>query len=132
AIKGLVEAGELDGWDDPRAPTVASLRRRGIRGDAITEAMVSLGTSTSNVDLAMSAIYAANRERIDEETDSAFLVRDGVEKTVVGGPETGEPPVHPNHEERGVREILVEGGVLIEADDVLANGERVWLQGYGV
>ncbi|EMA42187.1 glutamyl-tRNA ligase [Halococcus morrhuae DSM 1307] len=130
-IKGLVEAGDLDGWDDPRAPTVASLRRRGIRGDAITEAMVSLGTSTSNVDLAMSAIYAANRERIDEETDRAFLVRDGVEKTVVGGPETGEPPVHPNHEDRGVREIPVEGAVLIEPDDVPANGERVWLKGYG-
>jgi glutamyl-tRNA synthetase len=130
-IKGLVEAGDLDGWDDPRAPTVASLRRRGIRGDAITEAMVSLGTSTSNVDLAMSAIYAANRERIDEETDRAFLVRDGVEKTVVGGPETGEPPVHPNHEDRGVREIPVEGGVLIEPDDVPANGNRVWLKGYG-
>ena len=127
-IKGLVEAGELDGWDDPRAPTVASLRRRGIRGDAITEAMVSLGTSTSNVDLAMSAIYAANRERIDEETDRAFLVRDGVEKTVVGGPETGEPPVHPNHEDRGVREIFVEGAVLVEPDDMPANGERVWLK----
>ncbi|GAA0457200.1 glutamate--tRNA ligase [Halococcus dombrowskii] len=130
-IKGLVEAGDLDGWDDPRAPTVASLRRRGIRGDAITGAMVSLGTSTSNVDLAMSAIYAANRERIDEETDRAFLVRDGVEKTVVGGPETGEPPVHPNHEDRGVREIPVGGAVLVEPDDVPANGKRVWLKGYG-
>lgn len=130
-IKGLVEAGELDGWDDPHAPTVASLRRRGIRGDAITEAMVSLGTSTSNVDLAMSAVYAANRERIDEETDRAFLVRDGVERVVMGGPAMGEPPVHPNHEERGVREIPVEGAVLVEPADVPANGERVWLKGYG-
>jgi glutamyl-tRNA synthetase len=130
-IKGHIEAGDLDGWDDPRAPTVGSLRRRGIRGDAITAAMVSLGTSTSNVDLAMSAVYAANRDRIDEETDRAFFVRDGVEKTVIGGPETGEPPVHPNHDERGVREIPVEGGVLIEPADVPANGKRVWLKGYG-
>ena len=130
-IKELVERGDLDGWDDPRAPTVASLRRRGIRGDAITAAMVSLGTSTSNVDLSMSAVYAENRERIDEETDRAFLVRDGVEKVVMGGPEVGEPPVHPNHEERGVREIPVEGAVLVEPDDVPANGQRVWLKGYG-
>lgn len=130
-IKRLVEAGELDGWDDPRAPTVASLRRRGIRGDAITEAMVNLGTSTSNVDLAMSSVYAANRERIDDQADRAFFVRDGVEKTVIDGPAVGEPPVHPNHEERGVREIPVSGGVLVEPADVPANGKRVWLKGYG-
>jgi glutamyl-tRNA synthetase len=130
-IKALIEAGDLDGWDDPRAPTVASLRRRGIRGGAITDAMSELGTSTSNVDLAMSSIHAANRDRIDDETDRAFLVRDGVAKTVIGGPETGTPPVHPNHEERGVREIPVEGGVLVEPDDVPPNGKRAWLKGYG-
>jgi glutamyl-tRNA synthetase len=130
-IKVLIEAGDLDGWDDPRAPTVASLRRRGIRGGAITDAMSELGTSTSNVDLAMSSIHAANRDRIDDETDRAFLVRDGVAKTVIGGPETGTPPVHPNHDERGVREIPVEGGVLVEPDDVPPNGKRVWLKGYG-
>lgn len=145
-IKRLIETGELDGWDDPRAPTIASLRRRGIRGDAITEAMVGLGTSTSNVDLAMSSVYAANRERIDDEADRAFFVRGvaeqrsagsetesrhAVEKTVIDGPAVGEPPVHPNHEERGVREIPVEGGVLVEPDDVPPNGKRVWLKGYG-
>ncbi len=130
-IKRLVEAGELDGWDDPRAPTVASLRRRGIWADAITEAMIGLGTSTSNVELAMSSIYAANRDRIDEETDRAFFVRGGVEKTVIGGPEVGEPPVHPNHSDRGVRQIPVEGGVLVEPNDVPPNGKRVWLKGYG-
>lgn len=130
-IKELVAAGELDGWDDPRAPTVASLRRRGIRGDAITAAMVSLGTSTSNVDLAMSAVYAANRELIDDDADRAFFVRDGVRKPVSEGPTTGEPPVHPNHDERGVREIPVGDAVLVEPDDLPADGERVWLKGYG-
>jgi len=44
----------------------------GIRGEAIVDAMVELGTSTSNVDLAMSSIYANNRDLIDEETDRAF------------------------------------------------------------
>ena len=130
-IKGLIEAGDLDGWDDPRAPTLASLRRRGIEGEAITEAMVGLGTSTNDADLSMSAIYAANRERIDDEADRAFLVRDGVEKTVIGSPTTGEPPVHPNHDERGVREIPVGGAVCIESEDVPSNGERVWLKGLG-
>jgi glutamyl-tRNA synthetase len=131
SIRERIEAGDLDGWDDPRAPTLASLRRRGIRGQAIVDAMAELGTSTSNVDLAMSSIYAANRDRIDDETDRAFFVRDGVSKQVVGGPETGSPPLHPDHEDRGEREIPISGGVVLEADDVPAHNDRVWLKGYG-
>jgi glutamyl-tRNA synthetase len=130
-IKELIEAGELDGWDDPRAPTLASLRRRGIRGEAIVDAMIELGTSTSNVDLSMSSIYAKNRDLIDDAADRLFFVRDPVEKPVLMGPETGEPPVHPDHEERGTRTLEVGGAVLIEPDDVPPNGKRVWLKGYG-
>jgi len=137
-IQEKIEAGELDGWDDPRAPTVASLRRRGIRGEAVVDAMIELGMSTSNVDLAMSSIYANNRDLIDDDTDRAFLVRDdeangggAVEKTVTGGPEAGEPPYHPNHEDRGRRHIPVESGVILEADDLPPVGDRVWLKGYG-
>jgi glutamyl-tRNA synthetase len=130
-IKGLVEAGELDGWDDPRAPTVASLRRRGIRGDAIVEAMVELGTSTSNVDLSMSSMYACNRERVDDEAPRYFLVRDGREFPVFDAPESGTPAVHPDHEDRGRREVPVGDAVLLEPDDVPGHEERVWLKGLG-
>jgi len=130
-IKAAIAAGDLDGWDDPRAPTIASLRRRGIRGEAIVEAMAGLGTSTSNVDLAMSSVYAANRELVDDEADRRFFVRDGVEKTLLGGPETAEPPLHPDLEDRGVREIPVGGAVRVEPDDVPPNGKRVWLKGLG-
>ena len=130
--------GKLEGWDDPRAPTVASLRRRGIRGEAIVAAMAELGTSTSNVDLAMSNVYAHNRDLIDDGADRAFFVRDhpdhgggAVERQVVGGPDAGEPPVHPDHEDRGTRAIPVDAGVLVESTDLPAHGERVWLKGYG-
>jgi glutamyl-tRNA synthetase len=137
-IAEKIAAGELDGWDDPRAPTIASLRRRGIRGEAIVEAMVDLGTSTSNVDLAMSSVYSYNRGLIDDETDRAFFVRDdpergggAVQRQIVGGPDAGEPPRHPDHEERGRRHVPVEGGVYVEGDDLPGHGERVWLKGYG-
>jgi len=130
-IKELVESGELSGWDDPRAPTLASLRRRGIRGEAIVDAMVELGTSTSNVDLAMSAVYANNRDLIDDDTDRAFFVRDPVERPVRGGPDAGHPPVHPDHEERGTRDVPVGESVVVEPDDLPGEGERVWLKGYG-
>jgi len=131
SIEEHVESGELTGWDDPRAPTVASLRRRGIRGEAIVDAMVELGTSTSNVDLAMSSVYANNRELIDDDADRAFFVREGVEVPISGGPDAGHPPVHPDHEGRGRREVPVGDAVCVEPDDLPLAGERVWLKGYG-
>jgi glutamyl-tRNA synthetase len=137
-ISELIEEGELDGWDDPRAPTIASLRRRGIRGEAVVEAMTGLGMSTSNVDLAMSTIYANNRALIDDETDRAFFVRDdpeagggAVEKSLSGGPNKASVPLHPNDDERGTREIPARGGVVVESEDLPPVGDRVWLKGYG-
>jgi len=141
SIRERVDGGALDDWDDPRAPTVASVRRRGIRGEALTRALTALGTSTSNVDLSMSAVYAENRDLIDDAADRRFLVRDAgeggaedggaVERAVVGGPVTGTPPVHPEYEARGRRELPVTGGVLVESRDLPAHGERTWLKGLG-
>ena len=131
-ISALIEDGELDGWDDPRAPTLKSLRRRGIRGEAIVDSMVELGTSTSDVDLAMSSIYSNNRDLIDDETDRRFLVRDGTKISLTESPPAeANPPLHPNHEDRGVREIPSGDAVLLEPGDVPDAGTRVWLKGLG-
>ncbi len=131
SINQRVDAGELDGWDDPRAPTLASLRRRGIQPQAIVDAMIELGTSTSNVDLSMSAIYANNRELIDADADRYFFVRDGVRLPISGTPSEGTPPVHPEYDDRGTRSIPVEEAVLLEEDDLPAEGDRLWLKGLG-
>ncbi|WP_435358288.1 glutamate--tRNA ligase [Haloarchaeobius sp. DFWS5] len=131
-IKQYIEDGKLDGWDDPRAPTIKSLRRRGIRGEAIVQSMLELGTSTSDVDLAMSTVYSKNRDIVDDQTDRQFFVRDGTELAIVGGaPEFGEPPVHPDHEDRGRRKIPVGDAVLLEPADLPEREERVWLKGLG-
>ena len=133
AIGERVAQGSLTGWDDPRAPTLGAMRRRGIRGRAIVEAMAELGVSTSNVDLATSSVYAANREIVDDEAPRRFLVRDGVEFALTGAdrPAAGHPPVHPDHPDRGDREVPAGDAVLVESEDVPADGERVWLKGYG-
>ncbi len=131
-IKELIDDGDLEGWDDPRVPTLKSLRRRGIRGEAITESMIGLGTSTSDVDLAMSTVYAENRELIDDEADRRFFVRDGVELQLTGdGPTEANPAVHPDHEERGVREVPAGDAVFLEEEDLPAREERIWLKGLG-
>ena len=138
-IKALIEAGELTGWDDPRAPTIRSMRRRGIRGQALVDSMTDLGLSTSDVDLAMSSVYANNRDIVDDDANRYFLVRDrdddpAVELPVVDGdasaPAAGYPPLHPDHEDRGDREVPA-GRVVVESSDLPNGGERVWLKGYG-
>ncbi|MDB2243943.1 glutamate--tRNA ligase [Halorubrum ezzemoulense] len=138
-IKGLIADGELTGWDDPRAPTIRSMRRRGLRGQALVDSMTELGMSTSDVDLAMSSVYAHNRDIVDDEADRYFFVRDrddapAVALPVVDGdapaPAAGHPPLHPDHEDRGDREVPA-GRVLVESPDLPSEGERVWLKGYG-
>jgi len=130
-LSEMVADGRLDGWDDPRAPTLAALERRGIRGEAVVAAMVELGTSTSDVELSMSSLYAKNRELVDDDADRYFLVRDGKRLPVTEVPSEGTPPVHPDHEERGRRSIPVGGAVRLEPDDVPGPEERVWLKGLG-
>jgi len=80
----------------------------------------------------MSTIYANNRELIDDEANRYFFVRDGERLPVSGDrPEAGEPPVHPEHEDRGRRTVPAGGAVLVEPEDVPPNGQRVWLKGLG-
>jgi glutamyl-tRNA synthetase len=59
------------------------------------------------------------------------MVRDGVEIPVDGGPDEAHPPRHPEHEDRGRRDVPVDEAVLIEAEDRPEPGETVWLKGYG-
>jgi glutamyl-tRNA synthetase len=101
--------------------------------------MTELGMSTSDVDLAMSSVYANNRDRVDDEADRYFLVRDreddpAVELPVVDGdaptPDAGYPPRHPDHPDRGDRTIPAER-VVVESSDLPPAGGRVWLKGFG-
>ncbi|WP_048075519.1 glutamate--tRNA ligase [Haloquadratum walsbyi] len=128
-----IEGDELDGWDDPRAPTLQSLRRRGITGEAIVESMINLGTSTTNVELSMSSIYSNNRKHIDDEANRYFLVRNGESftlDTTSGDMTAGHPPLHPDNPERGERTIPITDAITIESADVPVDGNRVWLKGY--
>ena len=131
-LRARINDGSLVGWSDARAPTLRALRRRGIRGEAVTEAMLELGVSTSDVSLSMSSIYARNRELVDDEADRFFMVRDGRVFSLIGDvPDAAHPPRHPTDAARGDRHIPLDDRVAIEARDVPDHGERVWLKGIG-
>lgn len=130
-INQKIEDGDISGWDDPRAPTLASLKKRGIKGEAITNSMIELGVSSTNVTLSADTLYAKNMEIVDDSANRYFLVTNPVEMKVRSGPETADPPYHPEFDERGRRRIEVESQVRLEREDLPEIGEKVWLKGYG-
>ncbi len=102
----MVKEGELDGWDDPRAPTIRALKRRGFRPEAIREFFRDMGVTENDVEASIEGLEKENTRLIDEESDRAFFVRDPVKLKVKEVPEDlkAEIPVHPDFPDRGHRE----------------------------
>jgi glutamyl-tRNA synthetase len=114
-MRRAVEAGEYAGIDDPRTWSLQSLRRRGLRPEAVRSFLLAFGLSLSDVRVAAETLYAENRRLIDGEANRYTFVPDPVAVDIVGLSEEGEVrvPLHPAVPERGHR--------------VLPTGPRVWL-----
>jgi glutamyl-tRNA synthetase len=107
-MKKGIEAGEYAGWDDPRLPTVAALKRRGIEPEAIRNVMVGMGVTETDIEFSMDTLYAENRKIVDPKANRYFFVNDPVPLKVVGAPQTtARAPLHPLDPGRGFREIRV-------------------------
>lgn len=107
-MKKGIEAGEYTGWDDPRLPTVAALKRRGIEPEAIRNVMVGMGVTETDIEFSMDTLYAENRKIIDPKANRYFFVNDPVPMKVHGAPQTtAKAPLHPLDHKRGFREICV-------------------------
>ncbi|MFO7793678.1 MAG: glutamate--tRNA ligase [Candidatus Nanohaloarchaea archaeon] len=121
----MVEEGELDGWDDPRAPTIRALKRRGFRPEAIRNFFREMGVTENDVEASIEGLEKENTRLIDEESDRAFLVRDPVKIEINDVPADlkAEIPVHPDFPERGHREYDLEVGdgkveIFVEESDL--------------
>jgi glutamyl-tRNA synthetase len=121
----LIEDGELEGWDDPQAPTLRALKKRGFRSEAIRDFFVDMGVSENDVEASVETLESFNRDIIDEESNRYFFVRQPVEIEISGVPEDIKPemPLHPDFPERGSRspEIVRKDGkakIIVEKEDV--------------
>jgi glutamyl-tRNA synthetase len=120
----MIENGELEGWDDPRAPTLRALKKRGFQPEAIKGFFVDMGVTENDVDASIESLEKENTRVIDEDADRYFFVAEPEKLSITGVPEDlkAEMEVHPEHPERGVRspELEVENGeleVFIDASD---------------
>ncbi|MFB6116495.1 MAG: glutamate--tRNA ligase [Candidatus Nanosalina sp.] len=120
----MVENGELDGWDDPRAPTLRALKRRGFQPEALQKFFKEMGVTENDIEASIEGLEKANTRVIDEDADRYFFVAEPEKLKVSGVPEDleAEMQVHPEHPERGTRspELEVEDGeleIFIDASD---------------
>ncbi|MEM2220100.1 MAG: glutamate--tRNA ligase [Candidatus Korarchaeum sp.] len=131
-IRPLVESGILEGWDDPRIPTLRGLFRRGMLPRAIVRFFYELGPSKVDATINMGAIAAINRKIVDPIAKRYMFVTDPVRARIEGliVPIRASVEVHPNSRE--TREVrLDEPEVFISSSDSmnLKPGDELRLRG---
>jgi glutamyl-tRNA synthetase len=103
-----IQSGRYEGWDDPRTWSLQSLRKRGIRPEALRESLLDLGMSQSGIIFSVNWLYAKNRDIIDEISNRYFFVEDPIIIIIENIPEleyVAEPFLHPTHPKKGRRKI---------------------------
>jgi glutamyl-tRNA synthetase len=123
-----IEAGEYDGWRDPRTWTLDSLKARGIQPEAIRSFIIACGLTLTDVRVPVDSLYAENRKMIDPVANRYNLVRDPVGISVSGAPDVDAARLrlHPDFEERGVRTVpVVPGSIHVDGRDFAKNRGKV-------
>ncbi len=82
-LKPLIQGGLVSGWDDPRLPTLAALRKRGILPEAIHKFVLSLGISLADTKPPFESLESYNRKLLDLKSLRLFFVRNPVEIRIV-------------------------------------------------
>ena len=97
ALKPLVESGKLWGWDDPRLPTLAGLRRRGVLPQAIKNFVLQFGISKVESEPSWERLLVENRKLTEPTAPHYFAVINPVEVIVVGLPQEEKSGVKKVH-----------------------------------
>jgi glutaminyl-tRNA synthetase len=117
----LVEEGKVSGWDDPRMPTIAGIRRRGYTPSSIREFCHRIGVTKMDNQVEMSMLEACIRDELNQKAPRAMAVIDPVRLVIENYPAAHEEqldaPNHPNDDSMGVRQVPFAREILIERED---------------
>ncbi|MCX8195145.1 MAG: glutamate--tRNA ligase [Candidatus Micrarchaeota archaeon] len=118
-ITPLIEQGKVEGWDDPRLPTLKALKRRGILPEAIREFVLSFGLSKVESEPNWDRLLAENRKLLDERCARRFFVKEPVRIAVLGAPKKEAVlKNHPNQPQMGERRVMTNGDFYISKEDL--------------
>ena len=117
----LVEENHVAGWDDPRMPTIAGLRRRGYTAGSVREFCLRIGVTKMDNMVEMSMLEACIRDDLNVNAPRAMAVLEPIKVVIENYPEgqseTLIAPNHPNDEFMGTRNLSFGREVWIEAED---------------
>ena len=139
----LVEAGCVTGWDDPRMPTVAGMRRRGYTPEAIRDFCAKIGVAKNDSFVDIGLLEHCVRDDLNERAPRVMAVLHPLKLVIDNYPEDGvedfDVPNHPQKPEMGSRKVPFSRHLYIEQDDFeenppkkyrrLAPGREVRLRG---
>ncbi|XP_013147701.1 PREDICTED: bifunctional glutamate/proline--tRNA ligase [Papilio polytes] len=132
----FVEQGLVDGWDDPRMPTVRGVLRRGMTVEGLRQFIRAQGSSRSVVFMEWDKIWAINKKVIDPIAPRYTALEANpvpVNLQGVSGRTPLSVPLHPKNPDVGVKTVWVTSRLLIDQADAIAlkQGENATFINYG-
>ena len=120
-LNQLVTEKHVEGWDDPRMPTISGLRRRGYTAESIREFCKRIGVTKQDNTIEIASLESCIREDLNENAPRAMAVIDPVKLVIENYPQGGSEivtmPNHPNKPEMGSREVPFSGEIWIDRAD---------------
>ena len=123
-LKKLVEDGAVDGWDDPRMPTLTGLRNRGIPAEALKTFCEEIGVAKANSEIEISYFEHFVRDYLNTNAERAMCVENPIKLTITNydkGEEEVDFEINPNKPELGTRKVKFSKNIYIENDDFSTN-----------
>lgn len=131
-LRRLVEENHVDGWDDPRLPTLCGLRRRGYTPASIRNFCERIGVSKVNSTVEYSFLEHCLREDLNETAQRIMTVINPIKLIITNYPqgksETFTVENNPNRPEDGEREITFSRELFIEEDDFMEEPVRKYFR----
>ncbi len=128
----LVTKGHVDGWDDPRMPTLVGARRRGFTPEGFRIFAERIGVSKSDSWIDMSVLEDCMRDDLNARAPRRIAVLDPVKLVLDNYPEGASEecfaPNHPQHPEQGRRSLPLTRELLIERDDYDEHPAKGWFR----
>lgn len=122
----------MDGWDDPRMPTISGMRRRGYSSDAIRAFCKRIGVSKTNSTVDLALLEFSVREDLNSRAKRFMGVVDPIKLTIRNWPEGNvewfEAENSPEDPAAGVRKIPFSGELYVEREDFLEDPPRKWFR----
>ncbi len=131
-LRVLVEDGVVDGWDDPRMPTLSGMRRRGYPAAAVRDFCERIGVAKAVSTVDMGMLEACVRENLNQHAERRLAVLRPIELVVENWPEGQveylEAVNNPEDPSAGTRQIPFSGRLWIEQDDFRAEAPRKYFR----